>query len=453
MLWESFLFQIKRNPLFLFALPLWLLKGRAELKAKLAEDFEFDPSVLPYRQEVLEFAEREKKRGRKVILATASHQKIAERVATHLKLFDEVLATTEESNLKGKHKAERLVSAFGKRGFAYIGDSSADQSVWAEAGEVFVVGESEIAGKGAKEVPVYVLSSEAKINPKELLRALRPHQWVKNILIFLPLVLAHELNRIDGLILAALAFVAFSFCSSSVYVLNDLLDLESDRHHHSKRRRPFARGSLSISLGIVLVPVLLGLSGIFAWQVNQAFLAVLAGYLALTFFYSVRLKQVVLVDILTLAALYTIRIIAGGAAVAVVLSEWLLGFSLFFFLSLACVKRYSELWSLRQAQKQEVKGRGYVSADLELVGQLGASAGYLSVLIMALYISSTEVSALYRSPQILWMLCPILLYWISRVWLLAHRGQLHEDPIVFAIRDGASYLTGALAALVLFLAM
>jgi 4-hydroxybenzoate polyprenyltransferase len=169
--------------------------------------------------------------------------------------------------------------------------------------------------------------------------------------------------------------------------------------------------------------------------------------------YSVKLKQVVLVDILTLAALYTIRIIAGGEAVQVVVSEWLLGFSMFFFLSLACVKRYSELWMLRQSNKQEVRGRGYVAGDLELIGQLGAAAGYLSVLVMALYISSQEVTALYTTPRVLWLLCPMLLYWVSRVWLLAHRGQLHEDPIVFAIRDVTSYGIGVLAALVLYLAI
>lgn len=453
MLHESFVATIKRHPALLLRLPFYALRGRAQLKELLAHAYQFDAAVLPYRQEVVDFIRAERERGRKVVLATASHQKIAEKIAEHLGCFDEVLASSKTVNLKGKNKADALVAAYGEGGFSYIGDSSADRAVWKKSADALVVGAASTAGELPAHIPVTVIGNKPAASLTTLLKALRVHQWVKNLLLFLPLVLAHKLHDAEALWFAAISFIAFSLCSSSVYVLNDLLDLEADRHHHSKRRRPFASGALSIATGLSVLPLLLMASALFALFLPPLFVAVLATYLLLTFLYSVKLKQVVLVDILTLAALYTIRIIAGGEAVQVVVSEWLLGFSMFFFLSLACVKRYSELWVLRQSNKQEVRGRGYVAHDLELIGQLGAAAGYLSVLVMALYISSQEVTALYTTPRVLWLLCPMLLYWVSRVWLLAHRGQLHEDPIVFAIRDVTSYGVGALAALVLYLAI
>lgn len=455
MLFESLFGVLRSSPHMALWLPFLLLKGRANLKRKLAESFQFDPSVLPYRTELIEFAKAERARGRQVFLSTASDALIAERIADHLGIFEEVLASDGSVNNKASSKAEALVAKFGEGGFDYAGDSRADIHVWRRAGGAILVGEAGRSGFATLSEPS-VMARFPNPQPRvvrTVLRAIRVHQWVKNLLLFLPLILAHRIA--DPLLFGqvVVAFFSFCFCSSSVYVLNDLLDLESDRHHHSKRNRPFASGALSVGFGLAAVPSLLLASAALSTFLPIGFSLVLLSYFLVTLAYSFRLKQVVLVDILTLAGLYTVRIIAGGAAAGVSVSEWLLAFSMFFFMSLACVKRYSELFTLRQQNKHEAKGRGYLASDLEQIGQFGSAAGYLSVLVLALYVNSKDVTALYARPQALWLVCPLLLYWISRVWLIAHRGRLHEDPIVFAIRDRVSYLIGAVAMLIMILAI
>lgn len=455
MLLESLCGLIKQQPFKLCLLPFWCLKGRANLKAKLAEHYTFDASALPYRQEVLELVRSQKEAGSEVYLATASNEIIAKKIAEHLGYFNAVLASNEKNNLKGKSKLEALQQTLAGRSFDYIGDSKADLLVWQASQTAYVVeNQQELSSQlSSSNTSIKPIKVKRQANIFTIIKALRVHQWVKNLLIFLPLFLAHQAADVGMLLQAFIGFLAFCACSSAVYLLNDLLDLEADRLHHSKQRRPFASGNLSLAFGLVAVPLLLILSATLSAVLYPKFAVVLLSYFVLTTWYSVRLKQIVLVDILVLAALYTIRIIAGGEAVAVAVSEWLLAFSMFFFLSLACVKRYSELLVLRKANKQEAKGRGYVASDLEMIGQFGSAAGYMSVLVLALYVSSHEVSELYRTPRLLWLLCPLILFWISRTWLIAHRGNLHDDPIVFAISDKASYLIGSLAFLLLFFAI
>jgi 4-hydroxybenzoate polyprenyltransferase len=287
-----------------------------------------------------------------------------------------------------------------------------------------------------------------------VVRALRVHQWVKNLLVFVPVVLDHKLFSTEVMANSATAFVAFSCAASSAYILNDLLDLEADRRHPTKRARPFAAGTLSPLVGVVLIPLLLAIAFLASLAaLPAAFIELLAVYIVLTTAYSVILKRFAVVDVLLLAALYTLRVLAGIAAAQVRFSTWLLAFSMFLFLSLAFLKRFTEVSAMEGAATEQVRRRGYIRGDREWLGSMGGASGYLSVLVLALYINSEQVVALYRAPLVLWLVCPLLLFWTSRMWLLAHRGWIHDDPIVATVRDPVSYVLGALVALVLYLAL
>ncbi len=287
-----------------------------------------------------------------------------------------------------------------------------------------------------------------------LLQVLRPHQWVKNLLLFVPVVLDHKLMDAPTMTKAFIAFVAFCCAASSAYTLNDILDLEADRRHPTKRHRPFASGALSPAFGLVLAPCLLALAYTLSWSyLSSRFLQLLTLYVILTTLYSLYLKRVAVVDVLLLAGLYTLRVLAGIAAAHVRFSAWLLAFSMFLFLSLAFLKRYTEVSAMTELDGEQLRRRGYLRGDREWLGSMGGASGYLSVLVLALYINSEQVMALYRNPLILWLACPLLLFWTGRMWLLAHRGRIHDDPIVATVRDPMSYVTGALLALVLYLAL
>ena len=284
-----------------------------------------------------------------------------------------------------------------------------------------------------------------------LVRALRPHQWVKNLLVFVPVILDHKLFNSETMAKAGMAFLAFCCAASSAYILNDIFDLEADRRHPTKRHRPFAAGTLSPALGLALVPGLLGAAFAVSWSALPVhFLELLVIYVVLTTAYSLYLKRCAVVDVLLLAGLYTLRVLAGIAAAAVRFSTWLLAFSMFLFLSLAFLKRYTEVNAMDGAATEQVRRRGYIRGDREWLGSMGGASGYLSVLVLALYINSEQVVALYRNPLLLWLICPLLLFWTSRMWLLAHRGRIHDDPIVATVRDPVSYLLGALVAVVLY---
>jgi len=285
-------------------------------------------------------------------------------------------------------------------------------------------------------------------------RALRVHQWVKNLLVFVPVVLDHKLFHAATMAKAATAFLAFCCAASSAYILNDILDVEADRLHPTKRHRPFAAGTLSPALGMVLVLGLLAIAFTASWSTLPAsFVELLAIYVVLTAAYSLYLKRVAVVDVLLLAALYTLRVLAGIAAAQVRFSTWLLAFSMFLFLSLAFLKRYTEVNAMDGAATEQVRRRGYLRGDREWLGSMGGASGYLSVLVLALYINSAEVVVLYRRPLLLWLVCPLLLFWTSRMWLLAHRGRIHDDPIVATVRDPVSYVIGALVAVIMLAAV
>lgn len=438
---ESAVGLLRQAPLQVFSLPVWLLNGKAHLKAALAERVALDATVLPYHPELLGWLRAEKQRGRRLILATASHQRYAEAVAAHLQLFDEVWASDGDTNLAGRHKAARAVAAFGERGFVYAGNAEPDLAVWAQAAAAVVVSDSaRLQAAAAQRAPLERAFPGGTGGLMPWLKALRLHQWMKNLLVLIPLLAAHRFTDIAGWLASGTAFLAFGLTASSVYLLNDLLDVEDDRHHRSKSRRPFAAGTLPMLHGLLAVPLLLGGAALLAASLPPRFGLALGSYFGLTLAYSLWLKRQMMVDVMALAVLYTLRIIGGTFAVGLALSFWLLAFSMFMFLSLALLKRYSELIALRQAgDLQGARGRDYQVEDIELLAGLGSAAGYCAVLVLALYVNNPPAEGLhYSQPKLIWLMCPVLLYWISRAWILAHRGQMHDDPVVFALRDTPS---------------
>jgi 4-hydroxybenzoate polyprenyltransferase/phosphoserine phosphatase len=440
MLHESALRVSRDHPFAALQIPMWLLQGKAALKRNLADRNDFDASLLPYNEPLLAWL-REQRADRHLVLCTASDRAIANAVAGHLGMFDEVLASDGDVNLAGHRKAEALAAQYGHGGFDYVGNSSADLKVWERARKAIVVNAS--AGLTKKAAALCAVEREfppPRRGVKAWRRVLRMHQWMKNLLLFVPLVAAHELARADAWITLVLAFVSFSLCASTVYIANDLLDLESDRAHPRKRLRPFASGTVPVWQGGLLAPLLLGISMLLGALVGPPFLRWLLFYFVLTCVYSMGLKRVILLDCITLAMLYTLRITAGAAALAMPLSFWLLAFSVFLFLSLAFVKRYAELQTQALAGKLKVHGRGYYTSDEPLVLNLGVTAGYASAVVLSLYLNSEKVLELYRWPEALWGAVPVLLFWISWIWMQAHRGHMHDDPLVFAVKDRASQL-------------
>ncbi|HOB61991.1 MAG TPA: UbiA family prenyltransferase [Candidatus Competibacteraceae bacterium] len=455
LLLEAALAQLKQAPLSVWQWPRWLAAGKARLKAEIADRVQLDIETLPYHLELLAFLREQKAQGRCLVLVTASHRRFADRVAEQLDLFDRVLATDSEHNLAGRRKAETLVELYGERGFDYAGNATVDLAVWRHARRALVVNAAPALMARASAVCEVERVFARPASPwRQWLRALRLYQWLKNVLIFMPLAAGHALNQPDKLLLGILAFLSFGLCASSAYLLNDLLDLSADRRHPRKRSRPFAAGQLPIAHGIAAVPLLLGMAfGLSLWVDSPYFSVILAGYYVFTLAYSLRLKRVLMLDTIVLAGLYTLRIMAGAAAVSILPSFWLLAFSMFLFLSLALVKRYSELWSLREQGELRASGRGYHVDDLNLLQNLGGAAGYLAVLVLALYVNSEASRALYEHPTVIWLLCPVLLYWISRVWLIAHRGEMHDDPIIFTLTDRHSRLMLLVCVLIVLCAL
>lgn len=443
-LWESLCLLARQYPASLFRLPFWALGGKAALKARIAERVCPDAALLPYRPEVLERLARERAAGRRVVLATAAHQRIADAVAGELRLFDGVLATTAGHNLKSDAKLEAIRRDSAGEPFAYMGDSAADLPIWAAARQAIAVNVSgRLAAKLQERVPDPEHLRTARPAGLPALRALRPHQWAKNVLVGAPLLLAHQLADLVRLGAVAMGFVAFCLVASAGYLINDMLDIEADRRHSTKRNRPFASGSLPIAHGILLTALLLAIGfAIPACFVSGAFVGMLAAYLLATLAYSHYLKERLFLDVLVLAGLYTHRVLAGGIAARVEVSSWLLAFSVFFFLSLALVKRYVELLEKAKAGETSagsVARRAYQVGDTALVETMGIASGYLSVLVLGLYVSHKDVTRHYANPEVLWLVTPLMLYWISRVWLLARRGELAADPVVFAATDRVSY--------------
>ncbi len=449
---ESFFILMKQNPLYILVIPFWLLKGRAFLKRQISERVNFDVSVLPYNEELLDHLKVQRTQGRRLVLATATDERIAQQVADHLQLFDTVLASNGTTNLSGRSKRDRLVNEFGIKSFDYAGNDRRDLAVWSSARKAIIVNSKRSLSRTVAQVTEidWVLASQGKWL-KSYIRALRLHQWLKNLLVFVPLVMAHRFYELDLLAKAFLAFIAFGFCASSVYLINDLVDLPADRRHPGKRQRPFAAGELPFLWGIASIPLLLGLSLLVSLSLPLPFLGMLVIYFLFNLGYSFSLKRIVLLDVIVLGGLYTMRIMAGSASVGLWPSHWLLAFSMFLFLSLALVKRYAELVTI-EAETGMVQVRGYQTIDKELLASFGSGSGYVAVLVLALYISSGVAELHYTRHQLIWFLCPLLLYWISYVWLIAHRGGMHDDPLVFTARDGVSRIVMFLAAVVLLFA-
>lgn len=451
---ESLRLLARKHPLQLLRLPYWLAGGRAKLKAKLASAVRIDAASLPYNALLLDYLRAERAQGRRLFLVTASHEQPARDVANHVGLFDGVIGTDGRQNLKGRAKCRELVRRFGDGGFDYAGDSAADLAVWPAARQAIAVNAPPSVLRRLGDRATRVIGSPRPPLPMLLLRALRIWQWVKNLLVFLPVLLAHRYLEADPVFESALAFVAFSLGASAVYVLNDLLDIEADRHHPLKRHRPFASGELPLATGFVLIPLVASLSLTAAWFLPRGFLVVLLFYFVLTTLYSFLLKKVALLDVIVLASLFTTRIIAGSRASDIEVSEWLLAFSMFIFFSLAAVKRYAELLQMRAGDDVEakLKRRGYFSGDHELILQMGISSGFMAVVVLALYINSETVTRLYPSPTMLWLACPLVLFWIGRIWLLAHRGRVTDDPLTFAVKDGTTWIVAILGASIMFVA-
>ncbi|MGE5608356.1 MAG: UbiA family prenyltransferase [Bacillota bacterium] len=444
-LWES-LALLARRPRDLLRCPLWLLGGRAYFKRKVAEVTQVNPTMLPYRKEVLSFLQEQREMGRKLILATAADERIARGVAEHLGIFDAVICGNGVVNMKGKAKLE-AIRQMCPEGFDYIGDSMVDLVLWGRAEHAYLVAPTHRVLKRARALgrPVEVLAARENV-VAALFRAIRPHQWVKNLLLLLPLILSHQVTSLSKLLIVLLGIVAFNLCASAVYVANDLLDLENDRRHMSKRCRPFASGRLPLSYGPPLVCLSLMLAAsLSVICLPWSFVPVLGLYAVTSMAYSLYLKRLLLLDTMALAGLYTLRILAGGTAAGVPVSSWLMAFSMFLFLSLAFAKRYTELISLERTattQKTQIQGRSYRVEDIRIIESVGPASGYTAVLVLALYINSDVVGTLYADPFRLMLICPLLMYWITRLWFFARRGALDADPVLFALRDRVSWHVG-----------
>jgi 4-hydroxybenzoate polyprenyltransferase len=452
LLWECILVLLKTAPWSLLLVPYWLFKGTAHLKQQLAIRAKLKPTNLPYRSELLELLRDERASGRVIVLATAADRLLADAVADHLEIFDEVCASDGIINLRGASKANLLSQLFQQQGFEYIGDSVADVEVWRAAKAAGVVGDAALIERAAAVGTVRQVFAPSKASFKTWIQALRGHHWFKNVLLFLPLALAHKLN-VSTALSTAVGFVLFGICASGLYIVNDLLDLHSDRGHPWKHKRPFAAGEISIPGGLLIASVFLAVSLGGAFILSPRFAITLCGYVALTMWYSISIKKVVLLDVFVLSSFYSVRLLAGASITAIPLSQWFLVFSLFFFLSLAMAKRYSELVHADELVKSGQSGRSYLGNDREVIMVLGIASSFASVIILSLYIHSQEVGILYRNPEPLLLLCPIILYWLSRLWLKAHRGDLHEDPITLAIRDPVSYAVGAASSLAIAASM
>ncbi len=454
LLLEAVIGLLKKKPWRLFSLPIWLFRGVAYLKHQVARLSPIDAKTLPYREEFTEYLKSQRAEGRTIVLATAGDIEPARHVADHLRLFDLILASDGVTNLAGKAKRRRLVEQFGEKGFDYAGNSRRDIPVWAAARRAIVVNPSPLVRSGvARVADVDRVFEERGKSLGDYLRPLRPQHWLKNLLLFVPLLAAHRGDDIAAIGTLALAFVAFGSVASCGYLINDLLDLSADRSHPNKHRRPFASGEMPLGYAFAMIPVLATAGFLIAMSVPGLFVFVVLIYLTLSLLYSLYVKQVVILDVIFLAGLYTIRILAGSAAVHVRPSQWLLAFSTFLFLSLALAKRYGELTLMRRVQGEHARARSYELSDGDVLAGMGISSGYVAVLVLALHINSDVAHVLYARYELLWLLCPLLLYWISTVWLRAHRGELPDDPLVFAMKDRASQIVVLLMCIVILLAL
>jgi 4-hydroxybenzoate polyprenyltransferase/phosphoserine phosphatase len=441
---EAFIQLVSQKPIQALLALLMLTHSRADFKVAIADLMLPNPDTIPVNEVVLERIKQARKEGRKVYLATAAPRRFAEAIADSIAEFDGVFASKDGINLKGEAKADRLVTAFGACGFDYIGNDAGDIPAWRVARTAFISGaRPHLTRYIRRELPDAIVLGTHDFAIGPYLRALRPHQWLKNILVALPLIAHHDF-RVSSVIIVVAAMISFSLGASSIYLINDMLDLPHDRAHSDKRHRPLAAGTVPLSHAAVLFSIVAGLSVAVALMLPRAFMGVLVAYFALSMSYSVYLKRKVMIDVVTLALLYGIRVLAGGAASGIGLSHWLVGFCFFIFLSLALVKRTTEIMTLLKGSVDKISGRGYLRVDLQTITALAAASGFVAVLVLALYINSSDVITLYHHPELLWGICFILVYWLGRFCILTGRGEMDQDPIIFAATDRASLLAGIL---------
>lgn len=441
LLYESLILLAKQHPEQLLKVPLWLLQGRNVLKARVAERVELAAELLPYRQSILELIDELRERGCRIALATASHRRLAEAVAAHLGVFDEVMATDGAVNLKGSAKAALLNEKFGSN-VLYAGDSNADLQVWSEVRQAVVVGSEQLAARAAESCEVVRRIPIEHGTWQDYRRAMRPHHWAKNVLLLLPLLLAHE-HHVIAWLRALFGIVLFSFAASGIYIFNDLLDLQSDRRHPWKRRRPLASGLIPIQHGMLMcIPLLVAPIALGWLCLGPMFALALSSYCLVSIAYTMNWKRLVLADVFVLTGFYGIRIITGAAINHTYLSHWFLIFSMFFFFSLAIAKRFSELVHAKELVRATNSGRGYRLEDSQLLAMVGIASSFCAVIIFSLYCHAPEISGLYPHSGRLLLIAPLLLYWLLRMWLRAVRGELNEDPVALAMHDRVSYLVG-----------
>jgi 4-hydroxybenzoate polyprenyltransferase len=454
LLFESILLLLKKNVFLALLIPVWLLKGKANLKHQLSKRVHIPVELLPLNTEFHDYLKEEVERGRNIVLISASSQLPVRQVSDHLGLFIDAMGSDEDHNLKSMNKVTRILQLDPAGGFVYAGNSKADIAVWSEASKVILVNCKRSLAKNLQHGSENIQHFDAPQSMvKKFWQAMRPHQWLKNALIFLPLILSHQLNQPNLLLQACVAFLSFSFVASSVYLLNDMLDLNSDRQHQSKKQRPFASGDLPLVYGYLGAPLLLVLGFLIALWLPTEFVFVLLSYWLMTTAYSLLLKSLFLIDVLTLASLYTWRIVAGSAAISVVTTYYLLAFSFFLFLGLAMVKRYTEFLNLQNQGKSSIEGRGYGVENLQTLATIGGGSSLIAVAVFAFYINAPATTELYSNPLLLWAICPLLLYLLWRIWALARRGVLDEDPVLFALTDRRSQLSAVLCGLVIWLAI
>jgi 4-hydroxybenzoate polyprenyltransferase/phosphoserine phosphatase len=457
LLHEMLLMLLKSRIGLLLRAFLKLTRGRAAFKRAISETIIPEIRHLPFRREVLDFISQQKSLGRKIILATATDFIWAQRIADELSIFDNILASDGVNNLKGKAKLDAIQEFCREHGyqeFDYLGNGNADLPIWRRAHGVFMVAPSTRCVEKVREFskPEAILGTH-KSRTRSIMLAMRPRQWVKNLLVFVPLIASHNVFNVTLTILAIKAFACFCLCASAVYVINDLVDIDADRQHLTKRNRPLASGALPISYGLFLATALLVITfTVSCVALPVGFSAVLAIYFVTTCVYSFFLKHKVMIDVLMLSGLYVLRVLAGGLATAIIVSEWLITFSFFLFVSLAFVKRYAELHALPSGHDGTAFGRGYRASDIEIIKNMGPASGYIAVLVLALYINGEQMKLLYHRDWPLWLICPVLMYWISRLWIKASRMEIFEDPFVFAVRDRVSIILGGIILVLVIIA-
>jgi 4-hydroxybenzoate polyprenyltransferase len=441
---DSLLVLLRSHPMLAFQLPGHLRHGKAAFKAFVTKSVSLDVAHLPYNHKLLQFLHEEHARGRAIYLTTGADMALAQRVAVHLGIFSGVLASDGVNNLTGGRKLESLRANLGSSPFDYVGNDTPDLPMLVKANVPMVANPSlaltmELHSRRLRPARQFNESPSLGIT---LVKAVRLQQWAKNLLIFLPLLLSHALSA-NKLLAAVIAFFCFSLTASAVYIVNDLLDIEADRRHPEECLRPFASGDLPALAGIGMVAIFLLLGILGGSLLPGNFFGWLALYLVATLAYSIYLKRIAIVDVLMLTGLYILRLLAGGASTQTQISHWMAGFSIFLFLSLAMVKRFAELENLRANGSTPGDGRSYLLADVEHLRSFGAASSLAAVVVFAIYIGGPEVAKLYSQPSLLWLIVPLMILWLARLWLLASRGKLDEDPLVFALSDRISLAIGA----------